>query len=105
MTVSEFVDKVLCVPVTRVGYRLIIEALELVLDTREYKFYNRLAEIHNTTPRYLEKALRDAKNLGLDCMALQDKEAIFNKEETPATSEYIIKAAEYYRREYEEQES
>lgn len=105
MNIGEFVDKVLCVPVTRVGYRFIVEAIELVIDTREHKFYNRLAEIHNTTPRYLEKAMRVAKNLGMEYMSVQDKQEIFNKDETLATSEYIIRAAEYYRRNNEHKES
>lgn len=104
MTVGEFVDRVLCVPVTRVGYRFIIEAIELVIDTREHKFYNRLAKIHNTTPRYLEKAMRDAKNLGMSYMSMEDRQDIFNKETTLATSEYIIRAAEYYRRNNEDKE-
>lgn len=104
MTVSEFVDRVLCVPVTRVGYRFIVEAIELVIDTREHKFYNRLSEIHSTTPRYLEKAMRDAKNLGMNYMNMEDRQDIFNKETTLATSEYIIRAAEYYRRNNEDKE-
>lgn len=105
MTVSEFVDKVLCVPVTRVGYRFIVEAIELVIDTREHKFYNRLAEIHNTTPRYLEKAMRDAKNIGINYMSAQDRQDILNKDTTLATNEYIVRAAEYYRRNNEDKES
>lgn len=105
MTVSDFVDRVLCVPVTRVGYRFITEAIELVIDTREHKFYNRLAEIHNTTPRYLEKAMRDAKNIGMNYMSIQDRQAIFNKDTTIATNEYIVRAAEYYRRNNEDKES
>lgn len=104
MTINEFVDRVLCVPVTRIGYRFIVEAIELVLDTKEHKFYSRLAEIHNTTPRYLEKAMRDAKNLGLDYMSDEDKQAVFNKNVTLATNEYVLKAAEYYRRTYVNEE-
>lgn len=105
MTIGEFVDKVLCVPVTRVGYLFIVEAIEIVIDTRDHKFYNRLAEIHNTTPRYLEKAMRVAKNLGMDYMDTQDKQAIFNKDTAMATTEYVVRAAEYYRRNNEYKES
>lgn len=101
MTISEYVDEILCVPVTRIGNRYIVEAIELVLDTREHKFYSRLAEIHKATPRYLEKAMREAKNIGLLGMDAQLKQSIFNNEYL-ATNEYIIRAAEYYRRTYED---
>ena len=101
MTISEYVDEILCVPVTRIGNRYIVEAIELVLDTREHKFYSRLAEIHKATPRYLEKAMREAKNIGLLNMGVYAKHDIFNNEYL-ATNEYIIRAAEYYRRTYED---
>lgn len=102
MTIKEYVDDLLCVPVTRVGNRYIVEAIELVVDTHEHKFYAKLADLHKTTPRYLEKAMRDAKNLGLSYMETPLKQDIFNKEATLATNEYVIKAAEYYRRMYED---
>ena len=105
MTIQEYVNDVLCVPVTRIGNRFIIEAIELVLDTQEHKFYKRLAEIHKTTPQYLEKAMRDAKNLGLGYMPQQRKQDIFNKQTVLATNEYVVKAAEYYRRTYENETS
>ena len=102
MTISEYVDNVLCVPVTRVGNKYIVEAIELVLDIREHKFYTKLAEIHEVSSKYLEKAMRDAKNLGLDYMDKSLRQIIFNKEEVLATNEYIVKAADYYRRTYED---
>lgn len=101
MTVQEYVNDTLCVPVTRIGNRYIVEAIEWVLDTHEHKFYNKLAEIHKTTARYLEKALRDAKNLSLSNMTPQNIQEIFGKGNV-ATNEYIIRAAEYYRRTYED---
>lgn len=97
MTIKEYVDSTLCVPVTRIGNKYIVEAIELVLDTREHKFYGKLAEILNTNTRYLEKAIRDAKNLSLEYMDSKLKQEIFNKNDV-TTTEYIIKAAEYYRR-------
>lgn len=97
MTIKEFVDDVLCVPVTRVGNRYIVEAIELVIDTQDHKFYGKLAEILKTNTRYLEKAIRDAKNLSLGYMTISDKQKIFNKTDV-TTNEYIVKAAEYYRR-------
>lgn len=102
MSVKDFVDNVLCVPVTRIGNKYIIEAIEFVLDTREYKFYSQLSELHKTSTRYLEKAMRDSKSLGLSYMATSEKESIFGKAGGDiSVSEYILKAAEYYRRVYE----
>lgn len=103
MTIKEYVDTILCVPVTRIGNRYIVEAIELVVDTREHKFYNKLAEILNTNSRYLEKAMRDAKRLSLSYMDGSMKQLIFNRADV-TTNEYIIKAAEYYRRTYEDKE-
>ena len=101
MTVKEFVDDVLCVPVTRIGNKYIVEAIELVIDTKEHKFYSRLSEIHKVTPQYLEKAMRDAKNLSLLYMGDGLKKTIFHKDSGVTVNEYIIIAAEYYRRVYE----
>lgn len=103
MTIKEYVDDVLCVPVTRIGNRYILEAIELVLDTRDHKFYQRLAAILEVTPSYLEKAMRDAKTLALTYMDSESRQDIFGKADVP-TTEYIIKASEYYRRTYENKE-
>lgn len=100
MTVKEYVEDVLCVPVTRIGNRYIVEAIEIVLDTKEHKFYERLAYIHNTNSRYLEKAMRTAKNMSLLTMTTDEKLLIFGKLDV-TTSEYVLKSAEYYRRRYE----
>lgn len=100
MSIKDFVDNTLCVPVTRIGNRYIVEAIEIVLDTKEHKFYKRLSEILGQSPEYLEKAMRDAKTLGLSYMDENLRQAIFGKIDVP-TSEYILKAAEYYRRTYE----
>lgn len=101
MTIKEYVDSVLCVPVTRVGNRYIVEAIELVLDTKSHKFYSRLSEILRVTPQYLEKAMRDAKSRALAYMDQQLRQEIFGKNPV-TTTEYIVKAAEYYRRNYED---
>lgn len=104
MTIKEYVDDVLHVPVTRIGNRYIVEAIELVLDSREHKFYTKLAEILRVNTHYLEKAMRDAKNAGLLQMSTEARTSIFGKAEA-TTSEYIIRAAEYYRRTYADKES
>lgn len=100
MDIKDFVDNILAVPVTRIGNRYIIEAIELVLDTREHKFYKRLSDILGKSPEYLEKAMRDAKTLGLTYMDASLRQEIFGGVNI-STSEYILKASEYYRRTYE----
>lgn len=101
MTVQEFVNNVLCVPVSRIGNRYIVEALELVNDTRDHRFYSKLADIHKATPEYFEKAMREAKNLGLLAMGSSVKAEIFGAEERSiTTTEYVVRSAEYYRRSY-----
>lgn len=104
MTVKDYVSDILSVPVTRIGNTYIVEAIELTLDTREHKFYPQLSEIHHTSTRYLEKAMRDSKDLGLRYMDQDLRLEIFKNPVVPVT-EYIIRAAEYYRRNYEEKES
>ena len=99
MTVKEYVEDVLYVPVTRIGSKYIVEAIEVVLDTREHKFYERLATIHNKSSRYLEKAMRTAKNISLLTMSTDEKLLIFGKLNV-TTNEYIVKSAEFYRRNY-----
>lgn len=100
MSVKEYVNDILCVPVTRVGNMYIVEAIEIVLDTKNHKFYGHLSEIIKMTPQYLEKAMRDAKNIALSNMNEEKKLEIFGKEDV-TTTEYVIKATEYYRRMYE----
>ena len=103
MTVKEYVDEVLCAPVTRIGTRYIVEAIELVLDTHDIKFYPRLSQILQCPTSRLEKGIRDARSLSLRYMSDTDREQIFG-EEAPSNSQYILRAAEYYRRNYENKE-
>lgn len=98
MTVKEYVERELCIPVTRIGFKYLVGAIEYVVDTHEHKFYPRISKIYKVTARYLEKALRDAKTLGLAYMDTGKRNEIFGREYV-ATVEYVIKAAEYYRRE------
>ena len=100
MNIKFFVDSILCVPATRVGNKYIVEAIELVIDTRDHKFYRRLSDILGKSPEYLEKAMRDAKRLGLTYMDPDSRQEIFGKGDV-TTSEYVLKASEYYRRNYE----
>ena len=108
MTVKQFVDEELCVPVTRVGNKFIAEAIELVLDRRDHKFYEELSEITHKKQSYLETAIRTAKVIGLSNMRINLRTELFGNYLTqgiPTNMEYILKATEYYRRKYENKES
>ena len=103
MTEREFVDQVLRVPVTRIGFMYVVEAIEYLVDTRDTKFYPKLAELTGKSTRALEKPMREAKNLGLQCMNKVTKDEMF-PEGAPTTTEYILRATEYYRRKYHEKQ-
>lgn len=108
MTVKEYVDNVLCVPVTRLGNRFITEAIELILDTGDHKFYDRLSDILGEDKGYLENAIRKARLIGLQSMDQDIGKKIFGVSLSldvgllPKNTEYIIRSAEYYRRNYED---
>lgn len=101
MTEREYVDTVLQVPVTRVGFTYIVESIEYIMDTHDTKFYTKLSEITGKSTRVLEKTLRDAKNLGLSYMDEATRKELFPSG-SPTTTEYIIRATEHYRRNYYE---
>lgn len=103
MTIKQYVIEILCVPMTRVGYKFIVEGIELALDTHEYKVYPKLSEIHQVSAGYLERAMRMAKNLSLNYMPKDIRNKIFGLE-CPATIEYIARATEYYRENYADKE-
>ena len=100
MTIQQFVNDQLQVPVTLSGNKLIVEAIEIVLDTQDYNFYSRLSEVSKKSPRQLEKPLRDAKNKSLEYMKSSLKSQLFGSS-TPTTKTYVALAAEYYRRIHE----
>ena len=102
MTIQQFVTNYLQVPVTLAGNKLIIEAIEIVLDTQDYDFYPKLSEISKKSPRQLEKPMRDAKNKSLEYINSTLKQQIFGST-SPTVKSYVILAAEYYRRLYEKQ--
>lgn len=104
MTVKQFVDEILCVPVTRIGYKYIVEAIELVLDTQDHKFYGRLSEVTQMKKARLEKEMRTAKNLSLLYMPKSMYAEVFGTMNHQTTSEYILKSTEYYRRKYAHKE-
>ena len=100
MTVQEFVNNLLQVPITRIGNKYIVEAIEIVLDTRGIKFYPKLCEITGSSSGAIEKAMRTAKDLGILSMDKDKYTEIFGATGV-STSEYVLKAADYYRRNYE----
>ena len=63
-------------------------------------FYDKLCEITGCSTGSIEKAMRTAKDLGILAMNKPLYTEIFGSSEVK-TSEYIIKASDYYRRKYE----
>lgn len=100
MNIQDYVDDVLQIPTTRIGNRYIVEAIEIVLDTKEIKFYKKLSDVTGASVGSIEKAMRTAKDFGLMAMDKSLTKEIFGAYSV-STSEYIIKATNYYRRNYE----
>ena len=107
MTLQKYVTEVLQVPVTRIGNKHIVEAIEIVLDTCEHKFYAQLCEATGRTTSQLENSLRDAKEKSLEYMDKSLKEQIFptlmNKS-TITNTEFVVRAAQSYKEAYENKE-
>lgn len=101
MTVKQFVTDELQVPVTLAGNQWIVEAIEIVLDTGDYRFNQRLSEITRKSVRQLEKPMRDAKNKSLEYMTSATRQKIFGSKINPTLMEYVLLSAQYYRRLYE----
>lgn len=105
MTIQQYVNEVLRVPVTIVGNKLIVEAMEIVHDTHEHKFYPTLAAATGKSPRQLDKPLRQARNKSLENITIPLKQEIFGDRITVTVTEFIVKATQHYRRIYEDKES
>ena len=107
MTIQNYVNEVLQIPVTRIGNKYSVEAIEVVLDTYDHKFYPRLCGITGKTTSQLEKSLRDAKVRSLSYMDEDLKKRLFpalNNKTTISNTEFIVLAAQYYRENYENKE-
>lgn len=104
MTVKKYTDEVLQVPVTLVGYNYIVEAIEIVLDTQDFRFYPKLSEITDKSVRYLEKAIRTAKYKSLTYMEESVHTALGITEPIISNTDYIRLAAQLYKEAYENKE-
>lgn len=107
MTIQTYVNEVLQIPVTRIGNKHTVEAIEIVLDTYDHKFYPRLCEVTGKTVGQLEKSLRDVKEKSFSFMAADLKEKIFpvlSNKTSLSNTEFIVLAAQYYRENYENKE-
>ena len=107
MTVQSYVNEVLQIPVTRIGNRYAVEAIEIVLDTYDHRFYPKLCETTGKTTAQLEKSLRDVKEKSLSLMENSLKNKIFpilGNRTTISNTEFIVLAAQYYRENYENKE-
>ena len=107
MTIQGYVNEVLQIPVTLIGNRYSVEAIEIVLDTYDHRFYPRLCEITGKPMSQLEKPLRIAKEKSLMFMDEEKKNEIFpiiHNRTTISNTEFIVLAAQYYREKYENKE-
>ena len=107
MTIQSYVNEVLQIPVTRIGNKYTVEAIEIVLDTRNYRFYPELCRVTGKTAGVLEKSLRDAKERSFSFMDSNLKEKVFpvmGNRTTISNTEFIVLAAQYYRENYENKE-
>ena len=102
MTVQSYVNNVLQIPVTRIGNKHTVEAIEIVLDTHDHKFYSRLAEVTGKTTSQLENSLRDAKEKSLIYMNPEIKKKMFiDINKSISNTEFIVLSAQYYKENYE----
>lgn len=107
MTIQGYVNEVLQIPVTRIGNKHTVEAIEIVLDTHDHKFYPQLCEVTGKTVGQLEKSLRDAKEKSFSFMDNTLKEKIFpviNNRAKVSNTEFIVLAAQFYKENYENKE-
>ena len=105
MTLQTYVNDVLQIPVTRIGNKHTVEAIELVLDTHDHKFYPKLSQVTGKTVGQLENSLRDAKEKSLSYMNKEIKDEIFSSVEGSITNtSFIVLAAQYYKERYENKE-
>ena len=107
MTIQTYVNEILQIPVTRIGNKYTVEAIEIVLDTYDHKFYPRLCGTTGKTAGQLEKSLRDAKERSLSFMDQDLRSKIFPilaNRTTISNTEFSVLAAQYYREKYENKE-
>lgn len=101
MTIEVFVTSILKIPVTKVSNRVIQMAIELYLDTREIHLYDQLSKLLGKSYYSIENAVRQGKNISLELMNPDMKKGMLGELDNVSGREYIIQAAEYYRRNYE----
>lgn len=107
MTIQSYVNDILKIPVTRIGNKHTVEAIEIVLDTYDHKFYPHLCSMTGKSTSQLENSLRDAKEKSFSYMEEDVKFKIFPSLKDKATitnTEFIVLAAQNYKETYENQE-
>lgn len=104
MTIEFFVTNVLRIPVTKVSNRVIQMAIELYLDTREIHLYDQLSKLLGKSYYSVENAVRQGKNISIVLISPELKKDMLDGLDNVPSMEYIIRAAEYYRRNYANKE-
>ena len=102
MTIQSYVNEVLQIPVTRIGNKHTVEAIEIVLDTHDHKFYQKLSQATGKSISQLENSLRDAKEKSFSYMEKPVRDKIFLSKDSISNTEFIVLSAQYYKENYED---
>lgn len=100
MTINKYVDEILEVPITRIGYKYMTLAIELVADdcTTPQNIYKDLSLQLDQGRDHIERSLRTVKDISLSSISDFTLKRIFQTtERTVPTREYIFRAGQYYR--------
>lgn len=89
MTIRDYTAQVLRVPTYYKGFSLLVSAIEYIYDTQDPSYYKALSRMTAHSPKYIEKAIRDAKNAGLK------RTWSFTRQ---TNTQYIFWAADMYRK-------
>lgn len=100
MSISEFVWNVLKVPTNLVGFSYTCKAIQYVVEhDGDSSFYTHLQKEIGKSYACIEKAVRLAKSQALKNMSKEDYYKIYSHTSVK-TKEFICSAAQYYRKEY-----
>lgn len=100
MSISDFVCYVLRVPANLDGYIYTCKAIEYVISHEgDARFYEHLQGECGKSYACIEKALRLAKSKAVERMSAEDYNKIYQGQAVK-TKEFICYAAQYYRKEF-----
>lgn len=101
MSVSDFVCYVLRVPTNLDGFKYACIAIQYILEhNSDHRFYEHLQEQFEKSKSCIEKSLRLAKVKAVNRMNREDYMKIFCGSQEVTSKEFICYAAQFYRKEY-----